>query len=76
MQTNEKIRENKARRVAERQGFRLMKSRRRDVNAIDYGRYLLINVQTNGLAEGYDSSGNAKATLSDIEWYLEGRHAR
>lgn len=44
--TDEKIRENRLRRMAERQGLKLVKSRRRDPRALDYGRYWLV------LAEG------------------------
>ena len=41
--TTEKVRENRARRMAQRQGLELRKSRRRDPNAIDYSRYWLVN---------------------------------
>lgn len=34
-----KVRENRLRRMAERQGLRLVKSRRRDPLAVDFGRY-------------------------------------
>jgi hypothetical protein len=40
--TSEKVRENRLRRMAERQGLRLVKSRRRDPRAIDYGTYCLM----------------------------------
>lgn len=43
-----KVRENKLRRAADRQGYRLVKSRSRDVNAVDYGLYAVIDVETNG----------------------------
>jgi hypothetical protein len=36
-----KVRENRLRRVAERRGWKLTKSRRRDPLAIDYGRWFL-----------------------------------
>ncbi len=39
--TDEKIRENRLRRMAERQGLALHKSRRRDPRAIDYGEMWL-----------------------------------
>lgn len=48
--TNDKVRENKVRRMAGRQGYQLMKSRRRDPNAWDYGLFTLIDAQTNGVA--------------------------
>ena len=34
-----KVRENRLRRMAERQGLRLVKSRRRDALAVDYGKF-------------------------------------
>ncbi|MFP5077020.1 hypothetical protein ACLE20_06905 [Rhizobium sp. YIM 134829] len=45
---SDKVLENKLRRMADRQGLRLVKSRSRDPNAIDYGLYALIDVQTSG----------------------------
>jgi hypothetical protein len=45
--TEEKVRENRLRRMAEREGYRLAKSRRRDPFAIDYGTYSLIDVRLN-----------------------------
>jgi hypothetical protein len=42
--TDEKVRENRLRRVAERQGFALHKPRRRDTRALDYGEYWLMQV--------------------------------
>jgi len=45
MVTN-KSRENRARRVAERRGFRLEKSRRRDPRSVGYGQYQLIDPST------------------------------
>jgi hypothetical protein len=42
----EKVREDRLRRMAGRQGLRLEKSRRRDPRALDYGTYQLVNVRT------------------------------
>ena len=39
--TSEKVRENRLRRMAKRQGLALSKSRRRDPLAIDYGQWRL-----------------------------------
>jgi len=39
---DDKVRENRLRRMAQRQGLRLEKSRRRDRRALDYGRYWLV----------------------------------
>lgn len=37
-----KTRENRIRRMAERQGLTLTKSRRRDPRAVEYGRYYIL----------------------------------
>ena len=42
MEQSEKVREIRLRRAAERQGLRLTRSRRRDVRALDYGKYWLL----------------------------------
>jgi hypothetical protein len=60
-----KIAENLARRMAERQGLKLEKSRRRDPRAVDYSTYQLTDADTNtlvayGLQKGYG------LTLSDV----------
>ena len=39
MEQSEKVRENRLRRMTERQGFRFVKSRRRDPRAVDFGKY-------------------------------------
>ena len=41
MENEEKVRENRLRRKAERQGYKLVKSRRRDPDATDYGQFTL-----------------------------------
>lgn len=69
----DKIRENRLRRAAERQGLLLQKSRRRDPRAVDFGTYMLVDANTNavvasGLQSGYGLS------LDEIEEELsEGR---
>lgn len=42
MENEEKVRENRLRRMAERQGYKLEKSRRRDPRAKDYGTITLV----------------------------------
>ena len=64
--TVEKIRENRVRRMAQRQGLALHKSRRRDRRAIDYGVYWLVDA-TRKDAIMMTSRG---ATLDAIEAYL------
>lgn len=58
MSDTDKVRENRLRRAAQRQGLALQKSRRRDERALDYGTYMLIDAQTNavvafGMQSGY-----------------------
>ena len=68
MDTTAKIRENKARRAAQRQGYRLVKSRRRDPRAIDYGTYGIVDYsesKSGVLVAGGDSGYGL--TLDDVE---------
>jgi hypothetical protein len=61
-----KVRENRLRRMAKRQGMRLEKSRRRDRRAIDYGTYGLIDASTNApIIRG--GSGVTSLTLDEVE---------
>jgi hypothetical protein len=52
--TDEKVRENRLRRVAARRGIRLVKSRRRDERALDFGRYWLIDNRSGTALAGGD----------------------
>ena len=45
---SEKVRENRLRRMADRQGYVFIRSRRRDPRAIDYGLYFLVNTAPPG----------------------------
>jgi hypothetical protein len=67
MTITDKGRENRARRIAERRGYRLEKSRRRDPRATDYGRYQLIDAATNTVA----TIGGPWITLPEVERQLE-----
>lgn len=63
---SDKVRENRLRRVAERRGLRLEKSRRRDPQAIDFGGFMLIDNYMNCVVSG----GNPYAyslSLDDVE---------
>lgn len=62
----EKVRENRLRRMAERQGLELQKSRRRDPRAYDYGTYQLIDPYTNTIAVG-DTNRGYGLTLDEVE---------
>jgi hypothetical protein len=62
-----KSRENRARRVAGRRGFRLEKSRRRDPRSVGYGLYQLMDASTSANV----SLGGGWLTLTEVESQLE-----
>jgi len=64
--TAEKTRENRLRRMAQRQGLTLQKSRRRDPRAIDYGRWLIVDPNRNAIVGGEPG----RWTLDDVERFL------
>lgn len=71
MDMKEKTRENKLRRIADRRGYRLTRSRSRDPNAIDYGLYALIDIQTNGVVNPPIAQRWVHSwTLDEVEEYL------
>lgn len=61
----DKVRENRLRRMAERQGLVFTRSRRRDPRALDYGLYWLTDART-----GEYRTPQEGATLDEIEAYL------
>jgi hypothetical protein len=65
MSNVEKIRENRLRRAAERQGLNLSKSRLRDPRAVGYGLYTLSDKQTGGVLVSTQSS--AGMSLDEVE---------
>jgi hypothetical protein len=72
-ETSEKVREDRLRRMAARQGLRLAKSRVRDPHAMGHGLYALIDDQTGGtisptLAERWIHSWS----LDQVERHLTG----
>jgi hypothetical protein len=64
MSTDDKVRENRLRRMAERQGLTLQKSRRRDPHANDYGLYRLLDAKTGAPASVGDTF---RLSLDEIE---------
>jgi hypothetical protein len=66
----EKVRENRARRAAARQGLALEKSRRRDPRALDYGVYWLVDISTDRLVEG-NGPDRSCVDLDEVERLLE-----
>lgn len=73
MDQEEKVRENRLRRTAQRRGFRLEKSRRRDPHALDFGGYMLIDDRANSAIIGMTPVAYS-ATLDDVEAYLNEGH--
>jgi hypothetical protein len=69
---SEKVRENRLRRMADRQGFRLEKSRRRDHRALDFGRYYLVTTGGTSFRTviGRLADGRHGMTLDDVEAFL------
>lgn len=67
----DKVRENRARRKAARQGLTLSRSRRRDPDAADFGGYMLIDPATNSAVYGASPFAYS-ATLADVERWLAG----
>lgn len=75
MDAEEKVREARLRRMAERQGLYLQRSRRRDPLALDFGGYQLIEPGSNSLVFGEFAGRGFGASLDDIEDYLRRPHA-
>ena len=71
VETAEKVRENRLRRMAKRQRLALVKSRRRDPRAWDYGTYGLIDPSRNTLVADAGQSGYG-LDLDEIEAWLTG----
>ena len=67
---SEKARENRLRRMADRQGLALRKSSRRDPRAIDYGMWMIVDLFTNAVVAGTEGTGRPNLDLDDVELYL------
>jgi hypothetical protein len=67
----DKVRENRMRRAAGRQGLKLVKSRRRDPRAADYDRWLLADLRTGKPVTGANRFGWPSMTLEDVEAWLD-----
>jgi hypothetical protein len=66
--TQYKSLENRLRRMADRRGLKLIKSRRRDRQFADHGKYMLVDDATSDVATG----GNWTLDLADVEKILLG----
>ncbi len=67
MDQHEKVRENRMRRMAERQGYCLIRSRRRDPLALGYGKYRIETVESALEAAGFESPGGWGLTLDEVQ---------
>jgi hypothetical protein len=67
----DKVRENRLRRMAERQGYQLVKSRRRDPRAWDYGTWGIIDPFTNAwVLHDFATGRGYGLDLDEIEAWL------
>lgn len=71
MDQETKVRENRLRRAADRQGLRLVKSRSRAPNAVDFGLYALLDHQTGGAVNpALANRWTCSWSLEQVEEYL------
>jgi hypothetical protein len=73
MPNPEKVREDRLRRMAARQGLRLVRNPRRDPRATDYGTYMLVGPDTLPVADfGWVCPGAPEGAthLDDVETWL------
>ena len=68
----DKVRENRIRRMAERQGYALQRSRRRDPRARDYGLYLILDPQTGEPVVAGSGFGGGMSLDEAERWLLVG----
>jgi hypothetical protein len=70
---SEKVLENRLRRMAKRQGLALVKSRRRDPRALDYGMWMIVDPAINAIVAGAET-GRASMSLEEVETWLTSNH--
>ena len=71
-----KVRENRIRRMADRRGYRLMKSRRKDPRGIGYGKYKVLDATTMKPVFG-SKPDEYSATLDEVEaWLIDDNRGR
>jgi hypothetical protein len=69
MMVQERSREQRLRRAAERQGYKLVKSRRRDPRALGYGRWYIVEAERNFIVIGTEG-GHPNMDLDAVEEWL------
>ena len=65
----DKIRENRLRRMADQQGYALVKSRGRDPHAVGHSGYMIVEPYTNTIVYG-DIDSHQALTLDQVEAWL------
>jgi hypothetical protein len=75
MDTRIKVREDRLRRTATRQGVALRKSHRRDPLAPGYGTWCVIDPRANAIVWPPNFDGRVGIDLAGIEIYFESHHA-
>jgi hypothetical protein len=68
--SDDKVRENRLRRMAARQGFALLRSRRRDPRAVDYGLYWVVDESTS-VVVAWGSYYENGMDLDEVEEWLQ-----
>ena len=68
---NEKVRENRLRRMAHRQGMRVEKSRTRDRRGLEYDKYKIVNIATDSTVAGRSAFPSYTLSLDEVEGYLQ-----
>lgn len=71
MEESEKVRENRLRRAADRQGRQLQKSRARDPRALGFGLWRIVDSRRNRVVAG-GQPWDYSLTLDDVEAWLVG----
>ena len=73
-----KARENRTRRAAQRQGYRLVKNPRRDPRAIGFGAFRITDPQDGAVIAsfGWDERPGPADRLAQAEAWLQGEEAR
>jgi hypothetical protein len=70
LEVREKVRENHVRRKADRMGYRVIQSHRRDPDAIDYGLFMIVDARTDCVVHDMGPLGRPNLTLADVQELL------
>jgi hypothetical protein len=70
LEVSEKVRENHVRRKADRMGYRVIKSHRRDPDAIDNGLFMIVDARTDCVVHDIGPLARPNLTLAEVEQLL------